>query len=170
MAAGLDSTRSSLIWALVSEVQAYFFRLFLLCNVITLVCKVNLYNHGGLVSHSRALNEALLLLACPIVQGLRYHATRVGNKTENLRYTIGSSILTALQTLIPAYFFRHSIFVLNLDTYINGTAYFLLVSELFLAVTSSLFFADLRSEVTQLALGMAPVAGLAAASLVMMLG
>ncbi|CAD7928510.1 unnamed protein product [Amoebophrya sp. A120] len=116
---------------------------------------------------SRLIQQILLLIS-PVLQGLRYWCTRVGNKTENLKYSLSSSVLTATQTLLPAYFYSSSIYVLNLDAWVNLFGYAFLIIELSLNIGSCLLFADIRTELSFLGLGLAPAIGLLAVSLVML--
>lgn len=79
-------------------------------------------------------------------------------------------MLTAAHALIPAYFYKQSIYVLHIDVWVNILAYILLITELLLNVGSCLLFADIRTELSFLGLGLAPAVGLLSVGLVLLLG
>lgn len=103
----------------------------------------------------------------PVLQTVRGYASQTGNRCENVGWATLCSWLTALQLLIPCYFFRHSYYVLRLDRVVALPAYVLLLAELTLCVVACLRFADVRTQLTFVFLAMIPSIGIMALSIVL---
>ncbi len=154
------------MWALVAQAQSYYVYPFFVLNFLTLIFKANAY--AGFPG-ARQGRETALLCCAPLLQTLRSYTGGVGNKTESVGYSTVTSWLTALQSLIPCFFYRHSFYVLNLDTYVNFLGYWLLITELVLIIFSCLQFADIRTQLTFVIMAMLPSVAIATLSMLLMM-
>ena len=94
------------------------------------------------------LVAGVYLFLTPVLQTLRSHLGKMGNKQEAIGETIAACWLTALQMFIPMYFGGTQRYVFRGDRILNILAWGILFVELLLAVLACVRFSDIRTQLT----------------------